>query len=184
MELTCDPGFRNRPSCCLFWTIASTRRPINWRETMRSLSLEIGVSTGLRFPGQPSPRMHGITIPALLWVTLWTNVVIKWRNKVFLDFKTTMMSWEEFLLNHEKVDFKLIMKQYWLLGIENDEVTTRNDCEKEDLKFWKKQIFISWVSVFFLDKFSMNPALLFIVERWRMVDGYLRMADENFLWKW
>ena len=115
MELTCDPGFRNQPSCCLFWTIASARRPINWRETTRSLSLEIGVSTGLRFPGQPSPRMHGITIPALLWVTLWTNVVIKWRNKVFLDFKTTMMLWEEFLLNHEKVDFKLIMKQYWLL---------------------------------------------------------------------
>ena len=94
------------------------------------------------------------------------------------------MLWEEFLLNHEKVDFKLIMKQYWLLGIENDEVTMRNDCEKEDLKIWKKQIFISWFSVFFLDKFSMNPTLLFIVERWRMVDGYLRMADENFLWKW
>ena len=143
VELTCDFGFRNQPSYCLFWTTAFAGVPSNWRETTRSLSLEIGVSTRFRFPGQPSPRMHGITIPALLWVTLWTNVVIKWRNKVFLDFKTTMMLWEEFLLNHEKVDFKLIMKQYWLLGIENDEVTTRNGYEKEDLKIWKKQIFIS-----------------------------------------
>ena len=28
----------------------------------------------------------------------------------------------------------LIMKQYWLLGIENDEVIVRNGCEKGDLK--------------------------------------------------
>ena len=154
MELTCDPGFRNQPSCCLFWTIASARRPSYWRETTRSLSLEIGVSTGLRFPSQPSPRMHGITIPALLWVTLWTNEVVKWGNKIILDLKTTRMLWEESLLNHKKVDFKLIMKQYWLLDVENDEAITRNGCGKEDLKIWKKQIFISWFSVFFLMSFQ------------------------------
>ena len=59
-----------------------------------------------------------------------------------------MMLWEEFLLNHEKVDFKLIMKQYWLLSVENDKAIVRSGCEKEDLKIWK-QIFISWFSVFF-----------------------------------
>ena len=64
-----------------------------------------------------------------------------------------MMLWRGFLLNHEKVDFKLIMKQYQLLGVENDEVIVRNGCEKEDLKIWKKQIFISWFSVFFLMSF-------------------------------
>jgi len=41
---------------------------------------------------------------------------------------------EESLLNHEKVDFKLIMKQYWLLGVENDEAIMRNGCETKDLK--------------------------------------------------
>ena len=65
-----------------------------------------------------------------------------------------MMLWEEFLLNHEKVDFKLIIKQYWLLGVENDEPMARNVCEKEDLRFWKKQIFISWFSVFFSMSFN------------------------------
>ena len=64
-----------------------------------------------------------------------------------------MMLWEQFLLNHEKVDFKLITKQYWLLGIENDETIMRNDYEKEDLKIWKKQIFILWFTVFFLMNF-------------------------------
>jgi len=29
MELTCDLGFRNQPSCCLFQTIASARRTSN-----------------------------------------------------------------------------------------------------------------------------------------------------------
>ena len=114
-------------------------------------------------------------IPALLWVILWTNVVIKWRNKVCLDLKTTMMLWGGFLLNHEKVDFKLIMKQYWLLGVENDEAIVRNDYE-EDLKIWKKQIFISSFSVFSWWA-SVNPNLLFIAKRWRMVDGYVR-------WEW
>ena len=40
------------------------------------------------------------------------------------------MLWEESLLNHEKVDFKLIMKQYWLLGVENDEAIMRNGYER------------------------------------------------------
>ena len=68
---------------------------------------------------------------------------------------------------------KPIMKQYRLLGVENDEAIVRNDCEKEDLKIWKKQIFISWFSVCvcFFYEFLMNPAFLFIVERRRMVDG-------------
>ena len=65
-----------------------------------------------------------------------------------------MMLWEEFLLNHEKVDFKLIMKQYWLLSVVNDKAIVRNGCEKEDLKVWKKQIFISWFSVFFSMNFN------------------------------
>ena len=71
---------------------------------------------------------------ARLWEILWTNVVVKWRNKVCLDLKITMMLRGGFLLNHEKVEFKLIMKQYWLLGIENDEVIARNGHENEDLK--------------------------------------------------
>ena len=86
---------------------------------------------------------------ALLWVILWKNVVIKWRNKICLDLKTTMILWGRFLLNHERVDFKLIMKQYWLLNVENDKAIVRNGCEKEDLKIWKKQILISWFSVLF-----------------------------------
>ena len=61
-------------------------------------------------------------------------MVIKRRNKICLDLKTTMMLSRGFLLNHERVDFKLIMKQYWLLGVENDEAIVRNGCEKEDLK--------------------------------------------------
>ena len=153
MELTCDPGFRNQPSCYLFQTAASARRPSNWREITGALSLEIGVSTGLRCLGQPSPRKHGTTILALLWVILWTNVVVKWRNKICLDLRTTRMLWGGFLLNHERVDLKLIMKQYWLLGVENDEAIVRNGYEKEDLKIWKKQIFISWFCVFFLMSF-------------------------------
>ena len=35
-----------------------------------------------------------------------------------------------FLLNHGNVRFKLIMKQWWLLGIKNDEAIVRNGCEK------------------------------------------------------
>ena len=95
-----------------------------------------------------------MTIPALLWVILWTNVVVKGRNKICLDLKTTMMLWRRFLLNHEKVYFKLIMKKYWLLGVENDEAIVRNGCEKEDLKIWKKQFFISWYSMFYLMKYE------------------------------
>ena len=149
VELTCDSGFRNQSSCCLFQTIASAGRPSNWRETTRALRLGTGVSVGLGFPGQPNPRKHGRMMQALLWVTLWTKVVIKWRNKIYLDLKTTMILWGGFLLNHERVDFKLIMKQYWLLCVENDKAIVRNGCEKEDLKIWKKQIFISWFSAFF-----------------------------------
>ena len=37
-------------------------------------------------------------------------------------------------MNHERVDFKLIMKQYWLLSVENDEAIVRKGWEKEDLK--------------------------------------------------
>ena len=100
-------------------------------------------------------------------------LVVKGRNKICLDLKITMILWKGFRPNHERVDLKLIMKQYWLLGVENDEAIVRNGYEKEDLKIWKKQIFISWFSMFFffLDEFSMNPTLLFIAERWRMVGG-------------
>ena len=134
VELTCDFGFRNQPSCYLFRTTTSAGRPSNWRETIGALRLGIGVSVGLGFPGQPNPQKHGRTMQALLWVILWTKIVVKWRKKIRLDHKTTMILWGEFLLNHERVDFKLIMKQYWLLGVENDEAIVRNGCEKEDLK--------------------------------------------------
>ena len=181
MELTCDSGLRNQPSWCLFRTTASTGRPSNWKETTGDLGLGTGVSAGLRFPGPPNPRKHGRTMQTLLWVILRTKVVVKWRNKICLDLKTTMTLWGGFLLNHERVNFKLIMKQYWLLSVENDKAIMRNGCEKGDLKIWKKQIFISWFSVcvcvcvcvcffFFLDEFLMNLTLLFIVERRRMVD--------------
>ena len=125
------------------------------------MNLETGVSTGLSFLGQPSPRIPGTMIPTLLWVILWANGVIKWGNKICLDPKTIMMLWEEFLRNHEKVDFKLIMKQYWLLSVENDEVIVRNGCEKEDLKIWKKQIFISWFSVFFSMSFNESEPYIY-----------------------
>ena len=75
---------------------------------------------------------------AMLCEILWTNVVVKWRNKVCLDLKTTMMLWGDFLLNHEKVKVKIITKQYWLLGIEDDEAIVRNGRENKDLKIWKK----------------------------------------------
>ena len=61
-----------------------------------------------------------------------------------------MMLWKGLQPNQERVDLKPIMKQYQLLGVENDEAIVRNGWEKEDLKIWKKQIFISWFSVFFL----------------------------------
>ena len=150
MELTCDSGLRNQPSWRLFWTTASAGRPSNWKETIGDLRLGTGVSAGLGFPGQPNPQKHGRTMQTLLWVILWTKVVVKWRNKICVDLKTTMTLWRGFLLNHERVDFKLIMKQFWLLSVENDKAIVRNGCEKEDLKIWKKQIFISWFSVFFL----------------------------------
>ena len=134
MELACDSGLRNQPSCYLFQTTASAGRPSNWRETTGALSLRAGVSIGLRFPGQLSPRKHGTTILALLWVILWTYVVVKGRNKICLDLKTTMMLWRGFLPNPKRVDLKPIMKQYWLLGVENDEFLVRHGCGKEDLK--------------------------------------------------
>ena len=74
VELTSDSGFRNQSSCYLFQTTAFARRPSNWRDTMGALRLGIGVSAGLGFPGQPSPRKHGMTTPSLLWIILWTNV--------------------------------------------------------------------------------------------------------------
>ena len=150
VELTCDSSFRNQSSCCLFRTTASVRSPSSWRETTGDLRLGTGLSAGLGFPSQPNLRKHGRTIQTLLWVILWTNVVVKWRNKICLDLKTTMMLWKGFRPNHERVDLKPIMKQYWLLGVENDEIIVRNGWENEDLKIWKKQIFISWFSVFFL----------------------------------
>ena len=104
VELTCDPGFRNQSSCCLFRTTTSARRQSNWRETIGALRLGTSVSTGLGFPGQPSSRKHGTTTPSLLWVILWTSVVVKGRNKICLDLKTTMMLWRGFRLNHERVD--------------------------------------------------------------------------------
>ena len=93
-----------------------------------------GVSAGLGFPGQLSPRKHGTAMQTLLRVILWTKVVVKWRNKVCLDLKTTMMLLIGFWTNHGRVDLKLIMKQNWLLGVENNEAIMRNGCEKEDLK--------------------------------------------------
>ena len=57
---------------------------------------------------------------AMLCEILWTNEVVKWRDKVCLDLKTTMMLCGGFLLNNEKVEFKLIMKQYWSLGDESE----------------------------------------------------------------
>ena len=82
MELTCDSGLRNQPSWCLFRTIASAGRPSNWREAIGVLRLGTCVSTGLGFLGQPNPRKHGRSMQALLWVILWTKVVVKWRNKI------------------------------------------------------------------------------------------------------
>ena len=84
VELTCDSGFRNQSSCYLFRTTTSARRPSNWRETTRALRLGIGVSIGLGFPGQPSLRKHGTTMQTLLWVILWTNVVVKGRKSKFV----------------------------------------------------------------------------------------------------
>ena len=37
VELTCDSGFRNQSSCCLFQTTTSARRQSNWRETIGAL---------------------------------------------------------------------------------------------------------------------------------------------------
>ena len=55
MELTCDPGFRNQPSCCLFRNFTFAGKPNKLRRTMEFskqlgglLSLETGVSSGLR----------------------------------------------------------------------------------------------------------------------------------------
>ena len=94
VELTCDSGFRNQSTCYLFRTTASAGRPSNWRETTRALRLGTVVSAGLGFPGQLSPRKHGTTTQTLLLVILWTNVVVKGRNKIFLDLKTTMTLWK------------------------------------------------------------------------------------------
>ena len=110
VELTYDSGFRNQSSCYLFRTTASAGRPSNWRETTGALRLGTIVSAGLGFLGQPSLRKHGTTTQTLLWVILWTNVVVKWRNKICLDLKITMMLWRGFRPNHEMVDLKPIMK--------------------------------------------------------------------------
>ena len=91
VELTCDSGFRNQSSCCLFRITASAGRPSNWRETMGALSLGTGVFAGLGFPSQPNPRKHGTKMQTFLWVILWTNMVVKGRNKICLDLKTKMM---------------------------------------------------------------------------------------------
>ena len=84
MEPTYDSGLRNQPSCCLFRTTASAGRPSNWKETTRALRLGTGVSAGLGFPGQPSPRKYRRSIQALLWVILWTNAVIKGKKTKFV----------------------------------------------------------------------------------------------------
>ena len=80
------------------------------------------------------------------------------------------------------------MKQYWLLNVENDEAIVRNGCEKEDFENLKEAnlhfmiqcffffflffffFFLSFFFFFFFDEFLMNLALLFIMERRRMVD--------------
>ena len=92
------------------------------------------MSTRLGFPGQPSPRKHGTAMQTLLRLILWANAVIKGRNKICLDLKTAMMLLIGFRPNHGRVDLKLIMKQNWLLGVENDEVIVRNGYGKKDLK--------------------------------------------------
>ena len=88
VELTCDSGFRNQSSCCLFRTTAFVKSTEAWKDDT----------------SQPNPRKHGRTIQTLLWVILWTSVVVKGRNKICLDLKTTMMLWRGFRLNHERVD--------------------------------------------------------------------------------
>ena len=55
MELTCDPGFKNQPSCCLFRTFTFAGKPNKLRRTMvfskqlgGLLSIETSVYAGLR----------------------------------------------------------------------------------------------------------------------------------------
>ena len=73
-------------------------------------------------------------------------MVVKWRNKVCLDLKTTMMLLKGFLLNHEKVEFKLIMKPYWLLGIGNDEAIAKRwrfeNLKEANLHFMMQCVFL------------------------------------------
>ena len=53
--------------------------------------------------------------------------------------------------------------------------------ERSNSSFHDSAYFFSF---FFSDESLMNPALLFIVERWRMVGRWLRMVVENFWWEW
>ena len=73
-------------------------------------------------------------------------MVVKWRNKVCLDLKTTMMLLKGFLLNHEKVELKLIMKPYWLLGIGNDEAIAKRwrfeNLKEANLHFMMQCVFL------------------------------------------
>ena len=171
MKLACDSGLRNQPSYCLFRTTASARRPSNWRETTGVLSLGTGVSTGLGFPGQPSPKKHGTTTPALLWVILWTNVVVKgekqnlfgsqnYNDVVKRVFTKPWEGW--FQTDYEAISVARCWewwghseKWLWKGGLEN--------LKEANLHFM--------IQCVFLDEFLMNPALLFIAERWTTVDG-------------
>ena len=51
----------------------------------------MGDSIELRSPGQVDLRLQGTMMQAMLCDILWTNEVVKWRNKACLDLKTTMM---------------------------------------------------------------------------------------------
>ena len=56
-----------------------------------SLSQGMGDLVGLGSPGQVDLRLQGTMMWAMLCEILWTNEVVKWRDKVCLDLKTTMM---------------------------------------------------------------------------------------------
>ena len=65
-------------------------------------------------------------------------MVVKGRNKIWLDLKTeheaiSVARCSKRITNLERVDLKRIMKQYQLLGVVNDEAIVRNGYEK-DLK--------------------------------------------------
>ena len=57
------------------------------------------------------------------------------------------------------------MKQYWLLGVENDEAIVRKGYEQRGLENLKEENLHFMIQCVFLNEFLMNLTLLFIVER-------------------